>query len=110
MTFRTLIVRSLRFHWRAHLGVLLGAAVGSAALIGALVVGDSVRGSLRESALERLGWVDAAVISADRFFTQELEKPLRKVRGPWIYFHGDPTGHVEAVLSMPGTVAVQDGT
>ena len=43
MTFRTLIRRSLRFHWRAHVGVVLGAAVGSAALIGALVVGDSVR-------------------------------------------------------------------
>ena len=43
MTLQTLIARSLRFHWRGHLGVLLGAAVGSAALIGALVVGDSVR-------------------------------------------------------------------
>jgi len=30
MTLRTLIRRSLRFHWRAHLGVVLGAAVGSA--------------------------------------------------------------------------------
>ena len=45
MTFRTLIRRSLRFHWRSHLGVVLGAAMGSAALIGALVVGDSVRES-----------------------------------------------------------------
>ena len=61
MTTRTLIRRSLRHHWRGHLGVLLGAAVGSAALIGALVVGDSVRGSLRETALQRLGWVDAAM-------------------------------------------------
>src|SRR2546422_4309773 len=55
MTFRTLIRRSLRFHARSHFGVVLGAAIGSAALIGALVVGDSVRGSLRERALERIG-------------------------------------------------------
>ena len=31
MNFRTLIFRSLRFHWRSHLGVLLGAAIRSAA-------------------------------------------------------------------------------
>ncbi|MBK7998698.1 MAG: hypothetical protein IPK15_08275 [Verrucomicrobia bacterium] len=68
MTLRTLITRSLRFHWRGHLGVLLGAAVGSAALIGALVVGDSVRLSLRELALQRLGWVDAAMTPHDRIF------------------------------------------
>src|SRR5438270_129617 len=42
MTYGTLILRSLRFHARSHLGVVLGAAVGSAALIGALVVGDTV--------------------------------------------------------------------
>ena len=38
MTLRTLIGRSLRFHWRGQVGVVLGAAIGSAALIGALVV------------------------------------------------------------------------
>ena len=56
MRLRTLIVRSLRFHWRGHLGVLLGAAVGSAALIGALVVGDSLK---KDVALaRRVGAVD----------------------------------------------------
>ena len=72
MTSRTLITRSLRFHWRAHLGVVLGAAVGSAALIGALIVGDSVRESLRERALERLGDASLALHSGDRFFDDSL--------------------------------------
>jgi ABC-type antimicrobial peptide transport system permease subunit len=72
MTLRTLIVRSLRFHWRAHLGVVLGAAVGSAALIGALVVGDSVRGSLREMAVRRLGPIEYALQPGDRLFWQDL--------------------------------------
>jgi putative ABC transport system permease protein len=72
MTFRTLIRRSLRFHWRSHLGVVLGAAIGSAALIGALVVGDSVKGSLQESALHRLGGVSLAMSTGDRFFTEGL--------------------------------------
>ena len=51
VTFRRLILCSLRFHARAHLGVVLGAMVGSAALIGALAMGDSVRGSLKDMAL-----------------------------------------------------------
>ncbi len=73
MTFRNLITRSLRFHWRAHLGVLLGAAVGSAALIGALVVGDSVRLSLRDLALQRLGNVQFAMDTGDRHFRSGLD-------------------------------------
>ena len=69
MTFWTLIRRSLRFHARAHAGVVLGAAIGSAALIGALVVGDSVRGSLRERALDRIGKTQYLLESRDRLFT-----------------------------------------
>src|SRR6185369_10115436 len=100
VTSRTLIRRSLRFHWRGHLGVLLGAAVGSAALIGALVIGDSVRGSLREMALQRLGWVDAAMAPTDRFFTQKLGE------GPHVLINK----LVAALLKLPGTAARQDGT
>ena len=59
MTVRTLIQRSLRFHWRAHLGVVLGAAIGSAALIGALIVGVS-RSGLALSGAEVL-WQEFAV-------------------------------------------------
>src|SRR5512136_1525088 len=99
MTFRTLILRSLRFHWRAHLGVVLGAAVGSAALIGALVVGDSVRESLRERALERLGPYAFALAPRDRFFTQQLVHRLRLDHG-WAI----------AALQLPATAAGQDGS
>ncbi len=91
MTFRTLIRRSLRFHWRSHLGVVLGATIGSAALIGALVVGDSVKGSLRERAVERLGPFALALGPTDRFFMSGLA----------------PSG---AVLSLPGTAANRDGS
>jgi len=76
MTFRTLIGRSLRFHWRSHLGVTIGAAIGSAALVGALVVGDSVKGSLKEKALERLGKVSVALSSPDRLFRARLAADL----------------------------------
>ena len=84
MTLRTLILRSLRFHWRSHLGVLLGAAIGSAALIGALVVGDSVRESLRAMALERLGHIRFILDGQDRTFTDTLgERMPRDLMDSW---------------------------
>src|SRR5262249_12337290 len=121
MTTLTLITRSLRFHARSHLGALLGAAVGSAVLIGALVVGDSVRGSLRERALERLSGADFSLETGHRFFTTALfdrmvalgsndavrvslppsEKQISWGRHP---FSGS------ALLSLPATVSQQDGS
>jgi len=88
MTLRTLIRRSLRFHWRAHLGVVLGAAVGSAALIGALVVGDSVRGSLLDSALARLGRIDVALDGRDRFIREKLANDLGRHSAPVLRIRG----------------------
>src|SRR5689334_6639880 len=76
MTFGTLIARNLRFHARSHFGTLLGVTVGSAILIGALAVGDSVRGSLREMALARLGNTEFALASVDRFFRAKLAEEL----------------------------------
>ncbi len=46
--------------------------MGSAALIGALVVGDSVRESLRERVLNQLGPFRAVLDGGDRFFKTEL--------------------------------------
>ncbi len=94
MTFRTLIRRSLRFHWRSHLGVVLGAAIGSAALIGALVVGDSVKGSLRERALRQLGPVNITLDAKDRMFREDLVKRLLL----WLSHHS-PAGNTNAVYS-----------
>ncbi len=94
MTFWTLIRRSLRFHARAHLGVVLGAAIGSAALIGALVVGDSVRGSLRQRALDRLGSVQYLLESRDRLLTDATNT--------WLAAFGDSYAlglHLPAIAS-----------
>jgi putative ABC transport system permease protein len=70
-----LVPRSLLFHARSHLAVLLSAAAASAIITGALLVGDSVRGSLRERALERLGEVEWALQSG-RFFREGLAEDL----------------------------------
>ncbi len=67
--------RSLSYFWRIQLAVLLGAAVATAVLTGALLVGDSVRGSLRDLTLDRLGRIDYALIS-ERFFREDLARDL----------------------------------
>lgn len=54
-----------------HLAVALGVAAATAVLTGALLVGDSVRGSLKHLALDRLGKIDQVLI-ADRFFRQQM--------------------------------------
>ncbi|HMJ92019.1 MAG TPA: ABC transporter permease, partial [Candidatus Acidoferrum sp.] len=101
MTARTLIRRSLRFHWRSHLGVVLGAAIGSAALIGALIVGESVKETLHERAVARLGNADNALYSHDRFFTEELGLSFAK----------SSAGEASAtLLKLPATIASADGT
>ncbi|HEX9652807.1 MAG TPA: ABC transporter permease, partial [bacterium] len=61
--------RSLIYFWRINLAVLLGAAVATAVLTGALLVGDSVRGSLRDLTLERLGRIDFALVAQKYFRT-----------------------------------------
>lgn len=75
MTLTRLLWRNLRFHWRGNAAVFLGVAVGTAVLTGALLVGDSLRGSLRDLALRQLGWVHQALLSG-RFFREELANSL----------------------------------
>src|SRR5216684_9378964 len=75
MTARHFLWRNLLGHWRGNLAVLLGVAVGAAVLTGALLVGDSLRGSLRDLTLRQLGWVDHALVS-QRFVRQELAEKL----------------------------------
>ena len=69
------VLRSLTYHWRANLAVALGAAVASTILTGALLAGDSVKGSLRDLTLERLGGIDAALVT-EGFFREGLAADL----------------------------------
>ena len=82
MTPRRLLLRSLRYHFGIHVAVALGVAVGTAVLAGALLVGDSVKGSLRGLALDRLGAIDNALV-ADRYFRAALADDLMRVDGPY---------------------------
>src|SRR5437879_7938427 len=75
MTSLHVILGSLRFHWRINAAVALGVAAATAVLCGALIVGDSVRGSLRHLTLDRLGRIDSLLV-VDRFFREELAGEL----------------------------------
>jgi len=119
VTTGTLIWRSLRFYAHSHLGALFGAAVGSAVLIGALAVGDSMRLTLRDRALERLGQTQLALSSGDRFFTQLLSRRLgsplgfaapavstQTVSPDAIFLRGGQP--VSTLLQLPGTATSEN--
>lgn len=67
----TLTLETLRYFFLPLLGVVLASAMTTAVLTGALLLGDSLRASLRKLALDRLGRVDEAFIPG-RFFRQDL--------------------------------------
>lgn len=75
-----LLRRTLPHYWRTNLAVIAGVAAAVAVLAGALLVGESVRGSLRELALGRLGRTETAVTSA-RMFRDQLAADLAAAGG-----------------------------
>ncbi len=66
-----LSLRSARYFWKMNLAVACGAAVGTAVLTGALLVGDSMQGSLRDLALGGLGRIDDVLVTP-RLFREQL--------------------------------------
>lgn len=72
----TLVKRNLVYYWRTNLAIIFGVATSVAVLAGALLVGDSVRASLRDLALARLGKTDF-VITARWFFREQLAADLQ---------------------------------
>src|SRR6266851_9557820 len=91
MRTATLVRRNLSYFWRTNIAVVLGVATAVAVLAGALVVGDSVRASLRDLVLNRLGNTDT-VISAANFFREDLAGEMargqRFTACPLIAFEG----------------------
>jgi ABC-type antimicrobial peptide transport system permease subunit len=67
MKFQHLVLRGLRYYHVTGLLALIGIILAGAALTGSLLVGDSVRGSLRDTALQRLGKIDGAILSSSLF-------------------------------------------
>ncbi|MEX2168833.1 MAG: ABC transporter permease [Pirellulales bacterium] len=107
------ITASLWHHRRAHLAVALGVAVATAVFTGALVIGDSLRGSLRDLTLQRLGQIDFALVTP-HLFRAELASELTNQPGFDELFDDStprPAGHELAapMLLMQGAVTAQTG-
>ena len=62
-----LLKRNLTYYWRTNLAVVLGVATAVAVLAGALLVGDSVRASLQDLFLSRLGRTEQVITSRGSF-------------------------------------------
>jgi putative ABC transport system permease protein len=118
MTTTALLLRNLAYHWRGNLAVLLGVAVGTAVLTGALLVGDSLRGSLREKALTQLNGVES-VLAGGRFVREELASEIGNTVTPAVLLRataraeGRQAGRV-SVVGVPagfpvGLPALSDG-
>jgi len=92
MSFWRLAKRSLGFYWRTNLGVLLTVVASTAILTGALVIGDSVRHSLRMMVKARLGETQLALVPQNRFFTaglaDEMADELNTSTAPVLYVRG----------------------
>jgi putative ABC transport system permease protein len=72
-----LLRRSLTYYWRTNLVVVFGVATAVAVLSGALLVGDSVRASLRDLFVQRLGETDQ-VITSTGFFRDQLANDIQR--------------------------------
>ena len=65
-------IASFLYSWRVGLSVALGVAIATAVIVGALLVGDSMRGSLRELTLQRLGKIESILFPGSFFNTDDL--------------------------------------
>ena len=88
-----LVLRNLRHYWRTNLAVVAGVAVAVAVLAGALLVGTSVRASLRALLAARLGSTDT-VVASDGYFREDLAAALAADGVP-----GSPIIHLRGVLA-----------
>ncbi len=113
MNLRQFLFRSLAFYRKTHLWVVLGTMMSTAILVGALVIGDSVRHSLQNIVSERLGKIEFALSSGDRFFQTRMADalaeslmtpvaPLLQARGIAIAGEGKRRANNVQVLGVDG--------
>lgn len=102
MTLFALVRRNLVYFWQTNLAVVFGVAVAVAVLTGALLVGTSVRTSLRSLALERLAAVSHVVTSANFVRESMAENVLETPVTPEVF-----TGSVP-IIAVEGFVTHQD--
>ena len=104
MTKWQIALKSFKYYFRTNLAIAFGVAAATAVLTGALIVGDSMRHSLRELTLERLGKIDEMLVS-DGFFRQSLATELKQTEA----FKSNYANVTPAIMFPGGTVESQAG-
>ena len=95
MSILRLSLKGLIYNWRLSVCLLLGTFLASSILAGSLLVGDSVKKTLKSKAFERIGSIDSALITGDRYVTDDfVEKLSEKFK----------TDHISGILRFPGTL------
>ena len=96
-----LALHGLRHYWKLSICLFLGVFIASAILTGSLLVGDSVKETLRQASGKRIGAVKQALVTGERFVTHDLSARVSK-RLP---------GHIiSPVLFSPGVISTPDKT
>ncbi|NOZ23201.1 MAG: ABC transporter permease [Planctomycetes bacterium] len=104
MTKARLLLRTIWHFRHADLATMLGIAVGTAVFAGSLIVGSSVRESLRDIVAARLGDVDY-VLRSPHVFDQSLAGRMNRAKGFEAGF-----ARVEALLHTSGSGANADSS
>ncbi|MHB1456470.1 MAG: ABC transporter permease [Armatimonadota bacterium] len=102
MTLFDLVIRNLRYYWRTNIAVVFGLAISAAVITGSLIIGDSIKESLHDMAVSRLGEVDYAMTSPG-FFRKELASDLTRT-----YKLNMNTNHPTAITMVLGSVEGMD--
>lgn len=69
------------FYRKLNLTIVLGIALSTAILVGALIIGDSVNFSLQQITIQRLGNTSQVITAGERLFRQQLASELTDKTG-----------------------------
>ncbi|MBI5217578.1 MAG: FtsX-like permease family protein [Bacteroidia bacterium] len=78
MTNLQFILKSFYYYRRSHLNVILGFVLATGILVGSLIIGDSVKYSLQNIVLSRLGNAEFVLVSYNRFFSSDIADKINK--------------------------------
>ena len=81
MSLVKLILKSVWYFRKLNLTIILGIALSTAILVGALIIGDSVRYSLQQITVQRLGNTSQVITAGERLFGQQLATELAEKTG-----------------------------
>ena len=105
MTARSFILRGLKHHRTGYLGVLLGSALGTMVLLGALFAGDSVKSTLLKIAEQRTGKTQQILAGGESLFRSQLAADLSDTAAPVLQLRGqvnEPSGRSTGQVDLFG--------